>query len=1470
MESKILYTNDNAEIQCVAVKSIETVREATTPARGGRRTSSTAPPRTPLSSSDEAVFLLPHECLYSYLYIGAADGTLLALRFQIFLRELAVPGGGLTYEHRVVLEAQSKSVITMSAPAPSSNNRGSETRSRHEDGGARASATTVISPAPVQSAATEAVKSSINAAVCGVRAINAPSNLPYLFLLVHGRFEVHEDDTLQLLDREYTAPLGLGDATVLCMCVGEEQSIVSRQRRPPAAPMRRGLATAPSTGGEPAAAVDPSLPVAYYALLRDDWTVVLVECTAVSSSRLAFLDWEGDAMQWSNEDVEGTQHASPLSPQSPHKGLAARQTRAADTLLPVRPNTSTMAWCGDVLITGSPDYYCLYDTLHGTVLSQLEVSSLLEGCPPYTTYIRRAAVDPSRAGFALATEAAAVCSYSGSSSSSGSSDSDSSACTSSHSSTVSDESSDTSVRESRLSSGTTNASCWTSALVFRLREGQLHVCACAGRTDLTAAVPLADVYGAVREAYSCPPFLLCQRGEGSNDVDSGGADSVASRVSSRICASQQHLSAKPAESRRSVKQCEIILFSCLDGQPWTSPAVEPVSFMSVNLRCVRAFPLGLLGVSQHMIEALLWKPFATQLEDQIETGHYARVLRFVSQCFRGAESTRRVVLRQVCQASAARAMARRRYRVAFYFYTVAELGVDGLLRLFPELRRLPSSTQGDVRGTDRNAVKSDRNYVTGDGRHVATGSPGAAKSNDTEATFVAQHSRQLSYPSHAPYRALYRILISKFFSLVATAATTASFPIEDPAAVDSAATARAGAEVGSAGETLVGRNSTLSTAVAFPEAASRSAMCSPPPVGAEGPRGPSQSNFPSNASAAALSASLERTRESAEFALFCLFAIDGAGARRLHTTRDELLQFMSSVRTLNPNDCAAVVAALGLPPSSLLRAMLLAATGDADDALTRCATDGDVTAAGATLAMYARMPGATSAKLERLYQLHLPWMLEVDPPTTVQLLTSSVGFAGERPGPAVLLPILLTVGGTVLLDYLSYLIRIEGSMEASVHQLYATHLVHVLQTLRGEWGLQDFASTELGAADGAGSETGLVGRLRRALLSFLQWSPFYDKERVLAILVEADLYEEQCVVLEALEDHIGVLSVLVYSMKDVQRAVQYCESHHTRDCARVHQWPLSANLLPPSAMTPTFSTPAFNPSRAAAEGGRGSSARQIGTPEGDPPFPTNTSRTPFVDGRAHHETVSPHTAAQGALGDAAGRHFSASPAPSARVCSVADDVVGVPVFPSYDCQRVVFREAAAMAHYAHTSTSSTHGVNGEAREGESSVAVAPSHVAVWHPMLRFNQYLHMLLHVLLVPPTGSEIALSEVVWLLGTHCPSMSPCLVLSSLPGDVPLSDIAPYLIRAFQRLELNHQLARMESAAAQSALSDAVRRHVTLQQRCVWMDDHRRCAVCGQLLGNGGLVVVFPNLKPLHFRCHKDGTLDPERAVPFLSNVT
>jgi len=121
------------------------------------------------------------------------------------------------------------------------------------------------------------------------------------------------------------------------------------------------------------------------------------------------------------------------------------------------------------------------------------------------------------------------------------------------------------------------------------------------------------------------------------------------------------------------------------------------------------------------------------------------------------------------------------------------------------------------------------------------------------------------------------------------------------------------------------------------------------------------------------------------------------------------------------------------------------------------------------------------------------------------------------------------------------------------------------------------------------------------------------------------------------------------------------------------------------------------------------------------------------------------------------------------------------------------------------------------------------------------------------------------VQLLTSFASQMDPVVVLSLLPGDVPLQSVAPYLTHSFQQLELRTQLAEMEAAAARSIVSDATCQQVALQQRCFWLDAHRHCVVCRQPLDDGGLVVIFPNLKPSHFRCFREGTLDPERGVPF-----
>ncbi|PBJ72119.1 hypothetical protein BCY84_15695 [Trypanosoma cruzi cruzi] len=146
----------------------------------------------------------------------------------------------------------------------------------------------------------------------------------------------------------------------------------------------------------------------------------------------------------------------------------------------------------------------------------------------------------------------------------------------------------------------------------------------------------------------------------------------------------------------------------------------------------------------------------------------------------------------------------------------------------------------------------------------------------------------------------------------------------------------------------------------------------------------------------------------------------------------------------------------------------------------------------------------------------------------------------------------------------------------------------------------------------------------------------------------------------------------------------------------------------------------------------------------------------------------------------------------------------------------------------------------------------------------FNEYFNILLHVLLVPPAGKKRLLSEALWVLNEHSPCINPLSVMTSLPSEVCVAEISSYLVRAFQTLCNQVQMAEINANSVASMVADAERHHALLSQRCVYVDEKRPCAVCGKALGVG-VIAVFPNLKATHFRCFHAQELDPERGVPF-----
>lgn len=151
---------------------------------------------------------------------------------------------------------------------------------------------------------------------------------------------------------------------------------------------------------------------------------------------------------------------------------------------------------------------------------------------------------------------------------------------------------------------------------------------------------------------------------------------------------------------------------------------------------------------------------------------------------------------------------------------------------------------------------------------------------------------------------------------------------------------------------------------------------------------------------------------------------------------------------------------------------------------------------------------------------------------------------------------------------------------------------------------------------------------------------------------------------------------------------------------------------------------------------------------------------------------------------------------------------------------------------------------------------------------RSGRMLTLLVQKLLRPPPGFERKLDEAVAILSRHAENLDAEAVLSVVPADVPYTRFAPYLSRHFEQsahrkhhLTVRAQLLSSEHFRLQQQL-------FRLQNRAVLVDEERMCSVCGKRLGDV-MVVVYPNMKVVHFRCAKDRTKDPVTQLPFFQTV-
>jgi hypothetical protein len=117
----------------------------------------------------------------------------------------------------------------------------------------------------------------------------------------------------------------------------------------------------------------------------------------------------------------------------------------------------------------------------------------------------------------------------------------------------------------------------------------------------------------------------------------------------------------------------------------------------------------------------------------------------------------------------------------------------------------------------------------------------------------------------------------------------------------------------------------------------------------------------------------------------------------------------------------------------------------------------------------------------------------------------------------------------------------------------------------------------------------------------------------------------------------------------------------------------------------------------------------------------------------------------------------------------------------------------------------------------------------------------------------------RVLALLDRHAEEMPAADVIRMLPDDLPVREVRRYLSRVMsgsthvrrERL-LVHQLARGENLEVQYVRHVAMGRHVQI-------GESRMCGVCKKRIHENHFVAVYPNLRVVHYSCHKHPSIDP-----------
>ena len=602
------------------------------------------------------------------------------------------------------------------------------------------------------------------------------------------------------------------------------------------------------------------------------------------------------------------------------------------------------------------------------------------------------------------------------------------------------------------------------------------------------------------------------------------------------------------------------------------------------------------------------------------------------------------------------------------------------------------------------------------------------------------------------------------------------------------------------------------------------------------------------------------------------------------------------------------------------RTFLLFASNEPQEALELCRARGSVRDAGLCLvALIEQFSGGDPAELSELLVLHLPWMVGVGASLACQALCSvrrGVPWEGQTIETVTHVFAGYPLELCAITKYFVYTATLGASVSLRrLHTTYTSALVLVVKCLKQMSGT---GSTAVDVAPGR--ETGLLGEWRTELMAHLRASDHYDTDAALADLsVAVDPHTFIGLATRAADLPLRLRVLRFYAkynagkMDSVDDALIALKGQSAAEVvaklvAKYGPEPeLDEEVLTDLALAATRGDDSHSHHGAAAAAGGsggGGGTSEHGVPA--PPAAALYSEAAVVHAKRNDDSSALHTllyelrdvdaalafclettANAGASDETSGasrgaqhqQQHRADAAVSRRDASLSLDAsVRGASSPSrepgaFTLDRMSPTSLNLAASITRGAVAGGGGGGGGAGADDDNGG-SPHNAALELPgrvtaaKTRSGRMLTLLVQKLLRPPPGFERKLDDAVSILSSHSESLDANAVLSVVPPDVPLACFAPYLSRHFEQASYS---STQLSVRAQTLASENYRLQQQLHRlnnRAVLVDDERLCAVCDKKLGDV-MVVVYPNLRVVHFRCAKDRSRDPVTNLPFLQTI-